>query len=184
MPVVCTFKHVNLSGLLLNDLACIQGNANEGSLKQAFPCVAVKQASWMTTEMNKALVGRLWDEVWNKCNAAAACAMLPADYAAFELPWVANWHDAFPDFHVTVNEMIAEGDTVVSRITIRGTHRGELKGYMVSWLTEPLMPSGRRIEIDGMWIFKVLEGKTLRMETFGVADWLGMLRQLGALITP
>jgi hypothetical protein len=47
-----------------------------------------------------------------------------------------------------------------------------------------MMPTGRRIEIDGIWVFRILDGKTLRMETRGVADWLGMLRQLGALITP
>lgn len=135
-------------------------------------------------ERNKALVLRFWDEIWNKGNATVAKEILPTDYVVFEMPWVEIWHAAFPDFHVSVNEMIAEGDTVVSRITIRGTHCGELKGQLVNWLTEPLMPTGRCIEIDGIWVFKVIEGKTLRMETQGVADWLGMLRQLGALITP
>jgi predicted ester cyclase len=138
----------------------------------------------MSSAKNKALVLRFWDEIWNKRNVALAHDILPLDYAAFEIPWVELWHAAFPDFRVTVNELVAEGDTVVSRVTIRGTHRGELKGELVRWLTEPLPPTGKRMEIDGIWIFKVTDGKMLRAETRGVADWLGLLRQLGAETTP
>ena len=140
----------------------------------------------MSTEKNKALVLRFWNEIWNKRNTALAHDILPLDYAAFEMPWVALWHGAFPDFRVTVNEFVAEGEAVVSRVTIRGTHRGELKGELVRWLTEPLPPTGKRIEIDGIWIFRVYDGdgKMLRAETRGVADWLGLLRQLGALSMP
>lgn len=69
---------------------------------------------------------------------------------------------------------------MVSRVT----HRGELKGELVHWLTEPLPPTGKRMEIDGIWIFKVADGKRLRAETRGVADSLGLLRQLGAVTTP
>lgn len=132
-------------------------------------------------EKNKALILRFWNEVWNKGNAAVAREILPPDYAAFEIPWVAIWHAAFPDFRVTVDEIIAEGDTVVTRITARGTHRGELKGELVRWLTEPLPPTNKRMEIDGICIFKVTDGRMLRTETRGMADWLGLLRQLGVL---
>jgi predicted ester cyclase len=135
----------------------------------------------MSIEQNKALVLRFWDEVWNKANAVVAREILPPDYAAFEVPWVAIWHEAFPDFHVAVDEVIAAGDTVVSRVTIRGTHCGELKGELVRWLSEPLSPTGKRIEIEGIWIFKISDGVMLRMETRGVADWLGLLRQLGGI---
>ncbi len=138
----------------------------------------------MSTERNKALVLRFWDEVWNKGNAAVAHEILPSDYAAFEMPWVTIWHEAFPDFQVTVDEIIAEGDTVVSRVTIRGTHRGALRGELVSWLTKPLPPTGKCIEIDGIWIFKVADDRMLRLDTRGVVDWLGLLRQLGVLPLP
>jgi len=54
----------------------------------------------------------------------------------------------------------------------------------VHWLTEPLPSIGKRIEIDGIWIFKVTDGKMLRAETLCVADWLGLLRQLGCYQFP
>jgi hypothetical protein len=62
---------------------------------------------------NKALVLRFWNEIWNEGNTRVATEILPADYAEFELPWVALWYIAFPDFQVIVNEMIAEVYTTV-----------------------------------------------------------------------
>jgi hypothetical protein len=54
---------------------------------------------------NKALELRFWNEIWNKGNTRVATEILPADYAEFELPWVALWYIAFPDFQVIVNEL-------------------------------------------------------------------------------
>jgi predicted ester cyclase len=50
---------------------------------------------------------------------------------------------AFPDIRITVEDQVAEGDKVATRVTVRGTHRGELEG---------MPPSGKRIEISAITI--------------------------------
>ena len=137
-----------------------------------------------TIERNKALIARFAEEVWSKGNAAVAHEILAAEYAAFEIPFVAIWRKAFPDLQFTVDEMVGEADTVAMRATIRGTPMGALEGEMIRFLTEPLPPTGKQIEFKGIWFFKVDEGQRLRAETEGVADWLTLLRQLGVAPSP
>jgi steroid delta-isomerase-like uncharacterized protein len=79
-------------------------------------------------------------------------------------------HRAFPDLHVTVEDAIAEGDRVVGRNTVTGTHRGEYMG---------LPPTGRTVLYDEIFIFRVTDGRIV--ETWGVVDVLSQMRQLGAL---
>lgn len=77
---------------------------------------------------------------------------------------------AFPDIHVTAEEMIAEGDKVASRNTVTGTHRGEYQG---------LPPTGRHVTYDEIFIFRFADGRITEIR--GVVDVLAQLRQLGAL---
>ncbi|WP_435591719.1 ester cyclase [Nocardia sp. bgisy118] len=79
-------------------------------------------------------------------------------------------HLAFPDLHVGVEDTIAEGDKVVSRNTVTGTHRGEYMG---------LPPTGKPITYNEIFIFRFVDGRVA--ETWGVVDTLGLMRQLGAL---
>ncbi|MEV0032192.1 ester cyclase [Nocardia sp. NPDC050793] len=79
-------------------------------------------------------------------------------------------HRAFPDLHVGVEDTIAEGDKVVSRNTVTGTHRGE---YM------NLPPTGKPITYNEIFIFRFIDGRIA--ETWGVVDVLGLMRQIGAL---
>ena len=138
----------------------------------------------MTLEKNKALILRFVEEVWNQGNEATAHAILDTEYAAFEIPFVATWRTAFPDLHFTADEMIAEGDTIAARATIRGTHTGPFEGETVRFLTTSLQPTGKQIEFKGIWFFRVQDGERLRAETEGVADWLTLLRQLGVAPSP
>lgn len=77
---------------------------------------------------------------------------------------------AFPDIHVASEETIAEGDKVVSRNTVTGTHRGEYQG---------LPPTGRTVTYNEIFILRFAAGRIAEIR--GVVDVLAQLRQLGAL---
>ncbi|WP_327351020.1 ester cyclase [Streptomyces sp. NBC_01304] len=77
---------------------------------------------------------------------------------------------AYPDIQVTVEETIAEGDKVVSRNTVTGTHRGDYQG---------LAPTGRTVTYNEIFIFRFVDGRIAEIR--GVVDVLTQLRQLGAL---
>ncbi|MFG2406804.1 ester cyclase [Streptomyces brevispora] len=76
---------------------------------------------------------------------------------------------AFPDLHIEVEDMIAEGNGLVSRNTVTGTHLGEYLG---------LPPTGRSDTYNEIFIFR-FEGDRIA-ETWGVVDVLAQMRQLGA----
>ena len=77
---------------------------------------------------------------------------------------------AFPDLHLTANDVIVEGDKAVKRWTVRGTHKGE-------WMGIP--PTGKEIVITGNHIFRIAKGKIV--ECWAESDALGMMQQLGVI---
>ena len=79
-------------------------------------------------------------------------------------------HRAFPDLHITVEDMIAEGDKVAARDTVTATHHGEYMG---------LPPTGRSITYNEIFICRFAGGRIA--ESWGIVDDLSQLRQLGAL---
>ena len=82
----------------------------------------------------------------------------------------ARLHRAYPDLHITVEDLIAEGDEVVIRDSVTGTHRGEYMG---------IPPTGKSVTYNEIFIFRFLNGRIA--ETWGVVDVLSQMRQLGAL---
>ena len=80
---------------------------------------------------------------------------------------------AFPDFSATVEEIIAEGDLVAMRVTLRGTHEGEFLGAE---------PTGRKFEV-GNTVFTRLEDGIVA-ERWVQPDTFGLLQQLGIESTP
>ena len=80
----------------------------------------------------------------------------------------AMFYTAFPDLNITVDDMIAEGDKVVSRITMTGTFKGEYHG---------IAPTGKKFEAKGINIIKWVDGK--EVEAWAVFDTLTFFRQLG-----
>ena len=80
---------------------------------------------------------------------------------------------AFPDMRLTVEEMIAEGDKVVDRVTVRGTHEGELMG---------IPASGKQVEFMETHISRIADGKIV--ERWGEWDALGIMQQIGAVPAP
>jgi steroid delta-isomerase-like uncharacterized protein len=77
---------------------------------------------------------------------------------------------AYPDLHVTVEDLIAEGDKVVCRNVVTGTHRGEYMG---------IPPTGKSVTYNEIFIFRFAGGRLA--ETWGVVDVLSQMRQLGAI---
>jgi hypothetical protein len=80
---------------------------------------------------------------------------------------------AYPDLHVTVEDVIAEADKLVCRNVVTGTHQGEYLG---------LPPTGRSVTYNEIFIFRFEGGRIA--ETWGVVDLLAQLRQLGAIPEP
>ena len=76
---------------------------------------------------------------------------------------------AFPDLHVTVEDMIAEGDKVMFRATLRGTHKGEFAG---------IAPTGKQITFTTIGYDRYVNGKSV--ERWERTDVMGLLQQLGA----
>jgi steroid delta-isomerase-like uncharacterized protein len=77
---------------------------------------------------------------------------------------------AFPDLHVAIEDVVAEGDKVVYRNTVTGTHQGEYRG---------LPPTGRSVTYNEIFIIRFADG--LIAEIWGVVDVLAQLKQLGVL---
>jgi steroid delta-isomerase-like uncharacterized protein len=135
----------------------------------------------MSFEENKAVVRRLVEEFWNQGNTAAADELMTAD-ATIILPgrgqvskenfkaFAVTLRGAFPDWHTTLEEMIAEDDQVAERWTGRGTHQGEFQG---------IAPTGRQVTVPGFVFYRVASGKITEFR--GLFDGLSMLQQLGAI---
>jgi steroid delta-isomerase-like uncharacterized protein len=77
---------------------------------------------------------------------------------------------AFPDLHVAVEDVIAEGDRVVARNTVTGTHRGEFRG---------LPPTGNFVTYNEIFVVRFAGGRIA--EIWGVVDVLSQMRQLGMI---
>ncbi|PXX09674.1 ester cyclase [Mycolicibacterium moriokaense] len=76
----------------------------------------------------------------------------------------------YPDIHLTVEDVIAEGDKVVARNTVTGTHRGEFMG---------VGPTGKSVTYNEVFIFRFADGRVV--ETWGVVDVYAQMRQIGVL---
>lgn len=136
----------------------------------------------MSSEENKAIFRRYVEEVGNEGRLELADEIFDrylahqADGSVLERGpedvkrFMGEFRQAFPDFHSTVEDQIAEGDKVVTRWTMRGTHEGEFRG---------MPPTGNKLEITGIGIFRFSEGKVV--ESWDNFDQLGMMRQLGAI---
>jgi predicted ester cyclase len=79
-------------------------------------------------------------------------------------------HRAYPDLHVAVEDLIEEGDKVVGRHTVTGTHRGEYMG---------VQPTGKPVTYNEIFIARFADGRV--GEIWGVVDVLAQMRQIGLL---
>ncbi len=135
----------------------------------------------MSTEDNKALVRRFYEEVFNKRNLALVDQLCTTNHVFHNPPttlhgreefkqYLSLYITAFPDARFTVEDEIAEGDRVASRYTFRGTHQGELMG---------IPPTGKQVTVTGIIINRIVNGKS--EEGWLNFDALGLLQQIGAI---
>jgi steroid delta-isomerase-like uncharacterized protein len=137
----------------------------------------------VSVEENRAVAHRALEEVWNKGNLDVADEVYAAEFVQKDTSPPANlqtykWYisstrAAFPDLHITLEEVIAEGDKVVTRFSMTGTHRGMYSG---------LLPTGRKVTVSGVSIGRFKDGKIV--ELWGLLDRLSMLEQLGFVVSP
>ena len=133
------------------------------------------------SEGNKTIVRRLFEELWNKGNLPVADELIAATYNHHDVSTpdsgrgpesekkrVTLYRTAFPDLRLTIEDIIAEGDSVVARWSCRGTHKGELSG---------IAPTGKQFTISGVTIARLTNGKLAE----GYVNWeaLGLMQQLG-----
>jgi predicted ester cyclase len=84
----------------------------------------------------------------------------------------ARLHHAFPDLQVTVEDLIEEGDKVVGKNLVIGTHQGEYMG---------ISPTGKSVTYNEIMIFRFVSGRIA--ETWGIVDVFSQMKQLGAIPT-
>src|ERR1043165_4659769 len=138
----------------------------------------------MSVEENKALVRRFFD-AFGRNDFAGLEAVTSQDVVYHTAPpglsagiegyreLMAMYVSAFPDIQITVDDMVAEGDKVVTRFTARGTHRGEFMG---------IAPTGSQVTVGGISIIRVAGNKVI--DEWEQLDMLGGLQQLGATLVP
>jgi steroid delta-isomerase-like uncharacterized protein len=135
------------------------------------------------SETNKNVLRRSFEEVWNKGNLQVADELFAPNYAPHdastpdlgrgpesEKKRVTLYRTAFPDLRLTVEDIIAEGETVMARWSCRATHKGNLGG---------IAPTGKQFTISGVSIARFANGKM----TEGWVNWdaLGLFQQLGVV---
>ncbi len=142
--------------------------------------VGVAHAGRRDLERNKQVVRRVYEDVLNQGRLDVAREIHTPDFTAHsgqrtagieeDIAAVKGWRSAFPDFVVTIDQMVAEGDRVAVLWTARGTNTGEGNG---------LPATGRGGQTQGLTIFRLVKGRIA--EEWNVMDKYGMLKQLGLL---
>jgi steroid delta-isomerase-like uncharacterized protein len=135
-------------------------------------------------EQNKTIVQRYWDGKWNERRPEILDELQTPDVVyhgtSMEMKGIeeykqvySSYLSAFHDTQVTIEDLIAEGDKVMSRLKIRGVHKGELEG---------LPPTGKTFTSSFFTVFRLVDGKIA--EEWEVFDELGMMMQLGMELKP
>ena len=138
------------------------------------------------SDENNILSRRVLEEVFSAGNLDVVDEILSKDYVHHDpaMPeeghgrehfkeFASMYRSAFPDVHVEIEDIIAEGDRVATRWVASGTHEGELMG---------ISPTGNRVTVVGTTIDRLADGQIA--ETWDIYDALGMMRQLGAIPSP
>lgn len=142
----------------------------------------------MSTDSNKAIVQRFYEEVFNQRKIDAIDELMAAQFInhdptpvaardrASMKQFIQTLTAAFPNHHHQIEDLIAEGDKVVVRCTLTATHKGQFPGFM------ELPPTGRLICQRQIHILRVQDQQLA--EHWVVRDDLAMMQQLGAVSAP
>ena len=134
----------------------------------------------MGADANRAVVRRFVEQVLAGGDFAALAELAAPDCVDHAAPAngapglaaiagvVVLWRAAFPDLAIAIEDLLAEGELVAVRSTVRGTHRGDFFG---------LPPTGRRVAVAALALYRLAGGRIV--ERWAVVDTLELLRQLG-----
>ena len=137
----------------------------------------------MSTEENKAVYWRIYDEAFNKKNIAIIDELVdpsfvyhdphnPQEGPEQQKEMVTTYLNAIPDMRFMVEDWVAEGDKVAMRWKAIGTHKGEFMG---------IAPTGKKVTATGISIARFTDGKMV--EEWESLDMLGLMQQIGAIPT-
>jgi steroid delta-isomerase-like uncharacterized protein len=139
------------------------------------------------TSDDEEIVRRLFEEIFNQGHLELANELVATEFvdhvpSPVPIPcegpaairWMAGeFRKAFPDLHVTIQDVIANGDKVVTRVTWTGTQTGQILGAL---------PTGKSMKASGIDIIRLKQGKVV--EHWGQMDVLAVITQLGFLTFP
>lgn len=134
----------------------------------------------MSTEENKTLIRQFFAAL-NRCDMTAFELFAPQAVHHHPFPRTPLGREgnkqgilillaAFPDWHTTIEDLVAEGEKVVVRMTPQGTHQGTLFG---------MLPTGKRVTAEGIAIFRMNHGQIV--EEWLITDQLHLLQELGVV---
>jgi len=141
----------------------------------------------MSLEENKAII-RKGIEAVNEHNLALLDELMASDFVDHTLQirglagakqFYIVFFKGFPDFHMAIEDIVAEGDMVWVRLKSTGTHTGEFYFPTPSGKMMTLAPTGKKITIKSVNIRRVVDGKIV--EGWSVSDLLDFLKQLGVI---
>ncbi|MEK6911866.1 MAG: ester cyclase [Candidatus Thermoplasmatota archaeon] len=141
----------------------------------------------MTSHTNEAMLRRFYDEAFSKGKLSAIDELADRNFVDHEHPpypgfksgiegvkqIISAMRTGFPDLQIAVNEVIPQGDKVVARVTLSGTHKGTFMD---------IPPTGKRVSFEGIDIVRFSGGKAV--EHWGLTDNMGLFTQLGAIPAP
>lgn len=140
----------------------------------------------MSSETNKAIVQRYYDQIWNNGRLDLVEEFIAEDFSEDNGPSIPglNGRDALkaviggiraslPDLQIALHDVVAEGNKVVTRTTFTATHQGELMG---------IPATGKQLEVSGAAIFRLENARIAELWNF--LDNLSMMQQLGVVPTP
>jgi predicted ester cyclase len=142
----------------------------------------------MSTEQNKAIVRRYIEEVWNQQNFGAIYELFVPNYTIHQgsqsiktshealKQGIVAAHDTFPDFHMTIDNLVGQGDKTAAHWTNSGTQKGSLR---LPESQQNIPASDKKVEFAESAIFRI-EGSRIA-EGWYVSDRLSMLQQLGVV---
>jgi steroid delta-isomerase-like uncharacterized protein len=131
-------------------------------------------------ETNRRLIERYYNDMWNRWDFRLVDELIsPAvkfhGSVGVSVEGLDGFRDymrfirsAFPDFHNTIEEIVAEGDRVAARLTYTGTHQGTIFGAA---------PTGKVVKYDGLALFRIVDGKV--EEGYVLGNVVRLLGQLG-----
>ena len=152
--------------------------------KEAMAELEKFRAQAAVEETNKEVVKRYWNGKWNERRPEILDELQTSDVVYHGYPYKMNgieeykqvysvFASALHDTRLTIEELIAEGDKVMTRVTTSGIHKGELMG---------IPPTGKTVKWSQFTVFRLIDGKIA--EEWEVLNELGMMQQLGFELKP